>query len=122
MSSLRQQKEAFVSGLSGTSVLEISALSAVPVLLLLLWRLIQHPSSGGTGLFHKAQPGMARLAAEWAVLVLPLVAALLDLASPLAVLGCAAALAAALFATQHADERQHRTRSSQRRTLRELLR
>lgn len=122
MASLRQQKEAFVSGHSGTSVLEVSALSAAPVVLLLLWRLAQNPAAGGGGLFHRARPGPARLAAEWAMLVLPLVAALLGFVSPAALLGSAGALAAALLATQPANEWQQRSRTEQRRALPDMLR
>lgn len=122
MTSVRQRKEAFVSGHSGTSVLEVSALAAAPVVLLLLWRLAQHPAAVGVGLFHHAQPRPARLLAEWAGLVLPLVAALLGLVSPAALLGSAGALAAALLATQPASERQHHSRAAQRRALPDVLR
>ncbi|KAL4431270.1 hypothetical protein ABPG75_006526 [Micractinium tetrahymenae] len=122
MASLRQQKEAFVSGHSGTSELEVSALAAAPVVLLLLWRLAQHPATGGGGLFHRAAPGPARLAAEWVVLVLPLVAALLGLVRPGPLLGGAGVIVAALLATQHASERQHRSRTVQRHALPDLLR
>ena len=45
--SLREQKEAFVSGHGGTSAWEVSALAAAPVVLLVLWRLLQHPADSG---------------------------------------------------------------------------
>ena len=122
MASLREQKEAFVSGHAGTTLGEVTALSTAPIALLLLWRLLRHPAAGGTGLFHQAQPSPAALVLEFAVLVLPLVASLLGVASPAALLGGAAALALALFATQDGEEWQQRGRAARRRPLTELLR
>jgi hypothetical protein len=120
--SLREQKEAFVSGHGGTSAWEVSALAAAPVVLLVLWRLLQHPADSGGGLFHRARATASGLALEFAVLVLPQVAHLLGFATPLALLGIGAALAAALFATENREEWQHRLRSAPRRPLTDLLR
>jgi len=122
MVSLRELKEAFVAGHAGTSPREVSALASAPVALLLLWRLVQNPATGGAGLFHRARPSSAALAVEWAVLVLPLVAALLGLISPAKLLGSAIALAAALFATQPSSEWQQRGKAARRRPPTELLR
>lgn len=121
MLSLRQQKEAFVSGHEGTTLTEVSVLASTPVILLLLWRLLRHPAASGAGLFHAARPTIAGLAFEFAVLVLPQVAYLLSLASPTAVLGGSATLAAALTATQHGSEWQQRGRYARRRPLPQVL-
>ena len=56
------------------------------------------------------------------MLVLPLLLQLLGLATPAALLGGAGALAAALYVTQNASEKQQRSRSAQRRALPDLLR
>ena len=122
MASLREQKEAFVSGHSGTSLAEVTLLATAPVLLLLLWRLARHPAAGASGLFHTPRPNAAGLALEFAVLVLPLVAALMGLISPAGLMGTAALLALVLFATQHSEEWQQRRRSVRRRPLTEALR
>lgn len=122
MPSLREAKEAFVTGHAGTTAAEVSALAAAPVLLLLLWRLLRHPAVAGGGLFSRPSPTPSSLAFEFAVLVLPLVAALLGLARPAALLGGASALAAALFVTQHGEEWRHRGRSRRRRPLTDALR
>lgn len=119
---VRQAREEFVSGHRGTSGLEVSALATAPVVLLLLWRLAQHPASGGGGLFHRARPSVARLAAEWAALVLPLVAVLLGAASPGALLGGAGVIVTALYLTQNGSEWQQRSRAAARRPLTEVLR
>jgi hypothetical protein len=122
MPTLREQKEAFVSGHAGTIALEVSAVAAAPVLLLLLWRLLQHPAASGGGLFHRARPTAAGLALEFVVLLLPQVAHLLGVVTPAALLGGAGCFAAALFLTQNADEWQHRSRSCRRRALADQLR
>lgn len=122
MASLREQKEAFVSGHSGTSLAEVTLLATAPVVLLLLWRLARHPAAASSGLFHAPRPTAAGLAFEFAVLVLPLVAALMGLISPAGLMGTAALLALALFATQHSEEWQQRRRSVRRRPLTEALR
>ena len=121
MASLREQKEAFVSGHAGTSLGEVSALAAAPVALLLLWRLARHPAAGG-GLFHMPRPTAAGLALEFVLLVLPLVAALMGLVAPAQLLGTTALLALALFVTQRSEEWQHRGRAARRRPLTEALR
>lgn len=122
MASLRQQKEAFVTGHGGTSVGEVSAIAAAPVVLLLLWRLLRHPAAAGGGLFHGPRPTAAGLALEFTVLVLPLVATLLGLARPATLLGAAGALALALAVTQHSEERKHRGRTGRRQALPDLVR
>ena len=111
-----------MSGHSGTSAWEVSALAAVPAVLLVLWRLVQHPAASGGGLFHRARPTASGLAVEFAVLVLPQVAQLLGFVTPMALLGICAALATALFAVENREEWQHRLRSAPRRPLTELLR
>lgn len=121
MSSLRQQKEAFVAGHEGTTLTEVSIIASAPVILLLLWRLLWHPAATSNGLFHAARPTIAGLAFEFAVLVLPQVAHLLSLASPAAVVGGSAALAVALCATQHVGEWQQRWRFARRRPLLDAL-
>lgn len=122
MASLREQKEAFVSGHSGTSLEEVTLLTAAPVVLLLLWRLARHPAAGRGGLFHTPQPTAAGLALEFGTLVWPLVASLMGLVSPAGLLGTAAMLALALFATQHSEEWQQRRRSPRQGSLTEVLR
>lgn len=122
MASLREQKEAFVSGHSGTSLGEVSALAAAPVVLIVLWRLLRHPAAAGSGLFHSAAPSATGLALEYGVLVLPLVAGLMSATTPAALLGAAATLALALFVTQHSEEWQHRWRIARRRSLTDMLR
>ena len=122
MVSLREQKEAFVSGHAGTSLGEVSAIAAAPVLLLLLWRLLRHPAAVGGGLFHTPRPTAAGLALEFAVLVLPLGATLLGFVQPGTLLGGAGALALALALTQDGEERQHRGRTGRRTPLPDLLR
>lgn len=111
-----------MSGHAGTTIGEVSAVAAAPVVLLLLWRLMQHPAASGAGLFHRAGPTAAGLALEFAALVLPQVAHLLGLASPAALLGGAAAIAAALFATQDSTEWEQRGRSARGRRMTDVLR
>lgn len=118
----RAAKEAFVSGHGGTSVGEIAAVAAAPVALVLLWRLLRHPAAVGGGLFSAPRPTAGGLLLEFAVLVLPLVACLLGFVQPAPLLGGVAALALALAATQHSEERQARARSARRRALTDLLR
>ncbi|KAI3433308.1 hypothetical protein D9Q98_003126 [Chlorella vulgaris] len=121
MASLREQKEAFVSGHRGTTVSEIAAASAAPVVLLALWRLMAHPASGADDLCP-GEAGVAGLALEFAVLILPHIAHLLGLASPSALLGGVIVLAAALLATQNSSEWQNRGREARRRPLTDVLR
>lgn len=122
MVSLREQKEAFVSGHSGTSLGEVTLLATAPVVLLLLWRLARHPAAAGGGLFHTPRPTASGLALEFGVLVWPLVAALMGPVAPGGLLGTAALLALALFATQHSEEWKQRRRTAHQRALTAALR
>jgi hypothetical protein len=122
MASLRQQKEAFVSGHSGTSLAEVSAVTAAPVALLLLWRMLQPPSAAGEGLFRQAAVTPVQAGFEFVVLVLPQVAHLLGMVSPMALLGGTLALVAALLATQSGGEWQRRGQTARQRSLLQVLR
>lgn len=110
-----------MSGHRGTTVSEIAAASAAPVVLLALWRLMAHPASGADDLCP-GEAGVAGLALEFAVLILPHIAHLLGLASPSALLGGVMVLAAALLATQNSSEWQNRGREARRRPLTGVLR
>ena len=80
--SIKLQKELFVSGHAGTTISEVSAVSSLAPILLLLLRLIE----------RQAWPTPVRLISEHAALILPQTAVLLGMVSPTAVIPLVVAL------------------------------